>query len=215
MRGAHDQLVLGVDQGVGPGLHVHALADEGPQVLGGHVLVVEGDHVQAAGEIAQRVEVACSRRPGRWPRQRPPRRPRPRRGPAARSRGRPRRGPSFGRAGRRQPHRLQEKSRATDYRKPTGTCPACPRRGGESQLRRGPQQRCLQWGVVRVFRRPACREGRKKGARRYRHRPWRVMIKKLYGSIRGLCLAVLARSGQVRRGRRHQRSSLTTASPTS
>jgi hypothetical protein len=51
--GAHDQLVLGVLQGLGAGAHGDAGLLQGPQVLGGHVLVVEGDHVHRGRERAQ------------------------------------------------------------------------------------------------------------------------------------------------------------------
>ncbi len=51
--GAHDQLVLGVLQRLGVGAHGDAGLLQGPQVLGGHVLVVEGDHVHRGRERAQ------------------------------------------------------------------------------------------------------------------------------------------------------------------
>ncbi len=57
-RPAQHQLVLGVDQRVGAGGDAHAVGGQRPQVLGRHVLVVEGDHGGAVGEGAQRVEVA-------------------------------------------------------------------------------------------------------------------------------------------------------------
>ena len=51
--GAHDQLVLGVLQRLGAGAHGDAGLLQGPQVLGGHVLVVEGDHVHRGRERPQ------------------------------------------------------------------------------------------------------------------------------------------------------------------
>ena len=45
-------------QRVGAGAHGDAVRLQGPQVLGGHVLVIEGDHVAAAREGTQRVQVA-------------------------------------------------------------------------------------------------------------------------------------------------------------
>ena len=54
---AHDDLVLGVLQGVRAGADDDALGLQGAQVLGRHVLVVEGQHVAAGGESAQGVEV--------------------------------------------------------------------------------------------------------------------------------------------------------------
>ena len=59
---AHHALVLGVHQRLRPGAHGDAVGLERVQVLGRHVLVVEGDHRAAVGDLAQRVEVACSRR---------------------------------------------------------------------------------------------------------------------------------------------------------
>ena len=56
--GAHHGLVLGVDQRVGPGSHRHAVGDQRAQVLGGDVLVVEGDDAAAGGDAAQGLEVA-------------------------------------------------------------------------------------------------------------------------------------------------------------
>lgn len=51
--GAHHQLVLGVLQGLGAGAHGDADLLQHAQVLGGHVLVVEGHHVHRGGEGAQ------------------------------------------------------------------------------------------------------------------------------------------------------------------
>ena len=51
--GAHDQLVLRVLQRLGAGAHGDAGLLQGPQVLGGHVLVVEGDYVHRGRERAQ------------------------------------------------------------------------------------------------------------------------------------------------------------------
>ena len=118
--GAHHQLVLGVDQGIRAGVDVDAGLEQGAEVLRGDVLVVEGQHVQAAGELEQVRPGPYSRRPARWPRRRRQRRRRPRQGHGARSPGRWRQGPSCGQAGRRQQHRLQEKSQAPAYRKPRG-----------------------------------------------------------------------------------------------
>ena len=56
--GAHHPLVLGVHQRVGPGADGDAVRLQGPQVLGRDVLVIEGDHVAAAREGTQRVQVA-------------------------------------------------------------------------------------------------------------------------------------------------------------
>ncbi|EHM29188.1 hypothetical protein SPW_2406 [Streptomyces sp. W007] len=56
--GAHHPLVLGVHQGIGAGAHGDAVRLQGPQMLGRDVLVIEGDHVAAAREGAQRVQVA-------------------------------------------------------------------------------------------------------------------------------------------------------------
>lgn len=56
--GPHHALVLGVDQRLRAGPDGHAVGLQGPQVLGRHVLVVEGDHIAAGREAAQRVEVA-------------------------------------------------------------------------------------------------------------------------------------------------------------
>lgn len=56
--GAHHPLVLGVHQRVGTGTHGDAVRLQGPQVLGRDVLVIEGDHVTAAREGTQRVQVA-------------------------------------------------------------------------------------------------------------------------------------------------------------
>src|SRR5690606_29897546 len=61
---AHDHLVLGVDEGVGAGVDGVALLDEGPDVLAGDVLVVEGDRVAALGEVAQVVEGTVVADPG-------------------------------------------------------------------------------------------------------------------------------------------------------
>lgn len=55
---AHHALVLGVHQRLGPGADGHAVGLQGPQMLGGHVLVVEGDHVAAAREVTQCVQVS-------------------------------------------------------------------------------------------------------------------------------------------------------------
>ena len=46
-----------MQQRVGGGTERHALGRQRPDVLGRHVLVVEGDHVAALGEGAQRGEV--------------------------------------------------------------------------------------------------------------------------------------------------------------
>lgn len=56
--GAHHPLVLGVHQGIGAGAHGDAVRLQGPQMLGRDVLVIEGDHVAAAREGPQRVQVA-------------------------------------------------------------------------------------------------------------------------------------------------------------
>ncbi|GGX36019.1 hypothetical protein GCM10010353_58850 [Streptomyces chryseus] len=55
---SHDALVLGVHQCVGPRADGDAVRFQGPQVLGRDVLVIEGDHVAAAREGAQRVQIA-------------------------------------------------------------------------------------------------------------------------------------------------------------
>ena len=60
---AHDGLVLGVHQRVGAGAHRDAVGRQRPDVLGGHVLVVERDHVAALGEVAQVVQVAVVAEP--------------------------------------------------------------------------------------------------------------------------------------------------------
>ena len=57
-RPAQHQLVLGVHQRVGSGRDPVAGRLQRAQVLGGHVLVVEGDHGGALGEREQGVEVA-------------------------------------------------------------------------------------------------------------------------------------------------------------
>jgi hypothetical protein len=54
---AHDELVLCVDQGIRLRLDIDTLANQGLQVLGGDVFVVEGHHIQALGELAQRVQI--------------------------------------------------------------------------------------------------------------------------------------------------------------
>lgn len=55
---AHHALVLGVYERVGAGAHGDAVRLQGPEVLGGYVFVIEGDHVAPAREVAQRVQVA-------------------------------------------------------------------------------------------------------------------------------------------------------------
>ena len=55
-RGPHHALVLGVHQRVGPGPHGQVRLER-VQVVGGHVLVVEGDHLAAGGDLAQRGQV--------------------------------------------------------------------------------------------------------------------------------------------------------------
>ena len=54
---AHEQLVLREAQRVGPGMHGHARVDERAQHVLRHVLVVEGDDVDVAGEREHRVGV--------------------------------------------------------------------------------------------------------------------------------------------------------------
>ena len=54
---AHHQLVLGIDQGVRAGLDIDAGLDQGAQVRRGHMLVVERQHVHAAGKLEQVLEV--------------------------------------------------------------------------------------------------------------------------------------------------------------
>ena len=56
--GAHHALVLGVHERVRAGADGDAVRLQGPQVLGGHMFVIEGDHIAAPREVAQRVEVA-------------------------------------------------------------------------------------------------------------------------------------------------------------
>ncbi len=55
---AHHALVLGVHERVGARAHGDAVRLQGPEVLGGYVFVIEGDHIAAARELAQRVQVA-------------------------------------------------------------------------------------------------------------------------------------------------------------
>lgn len=55
---AHHALVLGVHERVGAGTHGDAVRLQGPEVLGGHVFVIEGDHIAPACEGAQRLQVA-------------------------------------------------------------------------------------------------------------------------------------------------------------
>ncbi|GAA4313631.1 hypothetical protein GCM10023086_34570 [Streptomyces venetus] len=43
---------------VGTGAHGDAVRLQGPEVLGGYVFVIEGDHIAPSRELAQRVEVA-------------------------------------------------------------------------------------------------------------------------------------------------------------
>lgn len=50
---AHHRLVLGVYERVGAGVHGEAVLDQGTDVLGGHVLVIEGDRVAPLGEVTQ------------------------------------------------------------------------------------------------------------------------------------------------------------------
>jgi hypothetical protein len=57
-RAAQDQLVLRVHQRVGPGRDPVTGRLEGAQVLGGNVLVVEGDHGGTVGDGQEGVEVA-------------------------------------------------------------------------------------------------------------------------------------------------------------
>ena len=54
----HHALVLGVHERVGAGADGDAVRLQGPQMLGRDVLVIEGDHVAAARERTQRVQVA-------------------------------------------------------------------------------------------------------------------------------------------------------------
>ena len=54
---AHHGLVLRVDERVGTRAYDDAGLGECPEVFGRHVLVVEGHHVAALGESAQRLEV--------------------------------------------------------------------------------------------------------------------------------------------------------------
>ena len=54
---AHQELILRVLQGVGLRLHVHTLGHEGAQKFGGHVLVIEGDDILAAGKLAEGIEI--------------------------------------------------------------------------------------------------------------------------------------------------------------
>jgi hypothetical protein len=56
-RPAHHQLVLGVAQRVRSRVHPNALRNQGPQVFGGHVLMVEGEHVTALSEAAKRRQI--------------------------------------------------------------------------------------------------------------------------------------------------------------
>ena len=56
-RAAHDQLVLRVQQGVGPGMDRDALGHECAQQLARDTFVVEGHALGIAGKTAQRVEV--------------------------------------------------------------------------------------------------------------------------------------------------------------
>lgn len=55
---AHDALVLGVHERVGPGAYGDAVRLQRPQVLGRHMFVIESDHVTAACETPQRLQVA-------------------------------------------------------------------------------------------------------------------------------------------------------------
>ena len=55
--GPHDPLVLGVDERLRPGAYGEPVGLERVQVLGGDVLVVEGDHRTPLGDPAERVEV--------------------------------------------------------------------------------------------------------------------------------------------------------------
>ena len=59
------QLVLRVLERVRTGPHDDPVGLERPQVLGRHVLVVEGEHVAALGEAAQRLEVVLGPDVGR------------------------------------------------------------------------------------------------------------------------------------------------------
>ena len=52
-RGPHHQLVLGVDQRLRPGAYGDPVGGEAAQVVGGDVLVVEGDHAAAVDDPAQ------------------------------------------------------------------------------------------------------------------------------------------------------------------
>ena len=54
----HQQLVLGVEQGVGAGVHRDAAFDERPQDLLRHMLVIERDHIDGFGEREHDVAVA-------------------------------------------------------------------------------------------------------------------------------------------------------------
>ncbi len=56
--GAHLELVLGVAQRVGTGSHRDALADHESEYVLRHVLVIEGDHVDAASEREHGLRVA-------------------------------------------------------------------------------------------------------------------------------------------------------------
>ena len=54
---AHHELVLCVHERIRTGPHGHALGLEGAQVLGGHVLVVEGEDVHVRREAAQGLQI--------------------------------------------------------------------------------------------------------------------------------------------------------------
>lgn len=54
----HHPLVLGVHQSIGTGPDGDAVGLQCPQVLGGDVLMIEGDHIAATGEGTQRVQIA-------------------------------------------------------------------------------------------------------------------------------------------------------------
>ena len=56
-RPAHDQLVLGMAQRVRPRMHPNTRGNQCPEVLGGNVLMVEGEHVAALGEPSQRGQI--------------------------------------------------------------------------------------------------------------------------------------------------------------
>ena len=46
-----------MDQGFGTGLDINPLVDQGPEVFVGDMLVIEGDHVDAGGELPQGFQI--------------------------------------------------------------------------------------------------------------------------------------------------------------